>query len=119
MDMEPRPEPIADEATRNAVAQRIEQLEVLDPIIHQPTRLRLMARLAQSEEAVRSQALAGQLQVQASLLSMHLTTLHRAGFIALESGQGAVCSDEHHADPGRKSCIRLLSSSHAQHVGVG
>jgi hypothetical protein len=81
MQMESRAElPAEETALRARVSQRMALLNGLDPVIHQPTRLRLMALLAWSQDALRFQVLAEQLHLSKSLLSGHLTTLHRAGF---------------------------------------
>lgn len=84
MSQEPQQHLTADESMRNAVAQRIAHLDALDPVIHQPTRLYLMAVLAWSQDAVRFQTLAEQFHLSKSLLSTHLTTLHRAGFVTIQ-----------------------------------
>ena len=98
MQMESRSDLTAEEAALRArVAQRMALLDGLDPVIHQPTRLRLMALLAQSQGALRFQTLAELLHLLASNLSIHLTILARAGFIIIQkaaSGRYAVTSIE-------------------------
>jgi DNA-binding MarR family transcriptional regulator len=54
---------------------------MLDPLVHQPTRLRLLVLLAKQQQAVRIQTLIEQLRLNTSNLSLHLARLRVAGLI--------------------------------------
>src|SRR5262249_40824813 len=58
-------------------------LDALDPFIHQPTRLHLLAVLAKQSEAISFQTLLERLRLRSSALSMQITLLERAGMLEI------------------------------------
>ncbi len=75
---------------------------MFDPLIHEPTRMRLCAALVPVTEADFA-ALQDRLEVSASALSKHLRALQEAGYVQLakRSAEGRVRTYVTLTDPGR------------------
>jgi DNA-binding MarR family transcriptional regulator len=59
-------------------------LDALDPVIHQPTRFRLLAFLAQQPEAVSYQTVTERLHLRYTTLGMQIKHLEAAGLVEIE-----------------------------------
>jgi|SRR5579871_1365207 len=75
----PAPKP-GDEIPAD-IQTRMAHIDALDPFIHQPTRLLLLAYLAKQHEAVSFQTLLERLQMRRSNLSIQLKLLEQKGLL--------------------------------------